>query len=354
MRKRFEPGALFLAGLLLVLGCSDNKNEDEDTSDDGSGGNRNTDVGGGGNIDDIDSANVCDLVEQGVGKTTGKVMLLQDISSSMSEELGNGQSKWEVARQALTNMVNEYNAEVEFGLDLFPVAEECIVGTSAAIDTAPNNAQTVAGELAATELSRTTPLYLAMSNFLDQAYAPNLTEQGADSYLVVISDGQDSCGKDGQFQGNVSPQDLASVTNSLLSELGIKTFVIGFGSGVDPQQLNAIAEAGGTQYDTYFDAQDEDALNTALDSIGQAVVVSCLYQIGDVDPTADLDLTNIYFDGNGLLRGNSCDGDADWAWGNDEKTQIEFCPAACSMLESGEVEELKVLIMCTEDDVIIV
>ena len=98
----------------------------------------------------------------------------------------------------------------------------------------------------------------------------------------------------------------------------------------------------------------EDQLNQALDSIGQAVIVSCRYQLGNISEDANRDYTNIYFDGVPLRRGEECTGDAEWIWGDAEMTTIEFCADACELLESGAVEELKVIIMCNPDDVVLV
>ena len=346
-----------LGALFLVMGCSDSNDDgnDGDTSGNGSGSG---DTSGNGNnngntvgdtetpaLDDLDTSDVCFDVEQGIGATTGRVMLLQDISSSMDDEV-NGQTKWAIAQSALTNMVTTYGNSIEFGLDFFPIDTDCGVGTSVAQDAAPNNGDNLAGVLAATQLNRSTPLYDAMSNFLDASYAPAFMADGADPYLVVVSDGKDSC-------SNIEARDLENLTAQLLTN-GIRTFVIGFGSEVDQDQLNAIAAAGGTGFNTYFDAQDETELNAALDSIGQAVVVSCRYQLGEIPDNANPAYTNIYFDGVGLTRGTTCTGEVDWIWGDAEMTTIQFCEDACTLLESGGVGQLNVIVMCNEDDVIVV
>ncbi len=356
MQGKFQVCVVFvLASLIGIIGCSNNKGDDD--KDSNGNGTKDTDVpnlDSNPTLDDIDTAEVCATIEQGISDMTVKVMLLQDISSSMNESIGNGGTKWEVAREALTGMVSRYNDDVDFGLDFFPLNGECTVGSSVAIDAAPNNASAVAARLAATELSRSTPLYLGMSNFLNASYSPSFLAEGSDSYLVIVSDGMDSCGTNGQMGGSVTDNQLTEVTSSLLRERGIRTFVIGFGSGIDAGQLNAIARAGGTRFNEFFNAENEEELNEALESIGSTVVVSCRYQLGDVPETADVNLTNIYFDTKGLLRGNDCSGDANWIWGNDEKTVIEFCPQACNMLESGQVQELQIVVMCTEDEVIII
>lgn len=330
------------AGVGLVWGCSD-----DDPDDEGPGDNQVGDPNAPG-LDELDTDNVCYEVDQDLNKTTSKVMLLQDISSSMTDNIG-GQTKWQIDQAALTNMVTTYDDTIQFGLDFFPNDRDCGVSLPVAEDTAPNNGDNLAALIAATDTLQTTPLLLAMNNFLDASYAPNFMSEGADPYLVVVSDGADSC-------SDVSAADMTNVTSDLLAN-GVRTFAIGFGDGVNAEgaaQLTAIAEAGGTPFDTYFNAQDENELNQALESIGEAVIVSCRYALGEVSAEANREWTNIYFDGEPLRRGESCDGDADWTWGNADMTIIEFCQDACTLLEDGKVDNLNVVIMCSQDEVVVV
>ncbi len=335
-------------GLIATGGawsCSDSESDEED---EGSKGNNVGDPTAP-DLSEIDTEDICYEADQEFSRNTSKVMLLQDISSSMNEEIG-GQTKWEIDQEALINMVTRYGDTIEFGLDFFPVDRDCGVGTSVREDTSPNNGDNLAGVLAGTDTLQTTPLLRGMNNFLDPGYAPNFLGEGASPYLVVVSDGADSCG--GLNGEDVGVDELEAVTSELLDS-GIRTFAIGFGSGVDAAELNAIAEAGGTPFDEYFNAQDEAELNEALESIGEAVVVSCSYTLGNVSAEANRDYTNIYFDGEPLRRGDSCDG-ADWTWGNSDMTTIEFCADACELIESGDVEELNVIIMCSADSVVVV
>ena len=343
-----------LNGLVVVWGCSAGNDNGSDTDGNGDTGNNNDDTSGSisgdtnaPELNEIDTADVCFNVEQGITTTTGRVMLLQDISSSMNDQVG-GQTKWTIAKAALTGMVTAFGDTIEFGLDFFPIDRNCGVGTQVAEDAAANNGDNLAAVLAATELNATTPLYNAMSNFLDATYAPAFMADGSDPYLVVVSDGRDSCSNTSALD-----QDLGTLTANL-RESGVKTFVIGFGNSVDPQQLNAIAENGGTRFNTYFDAQDEAELNAALDSIGQVVAVSCRYELGSLPADANPNFTNIYFDGVGLSRGTECTAGVDWIWGDAAMTTIEFCPNACTLLESGDVGQLNVIVMCNEGDVIVV
>jgi hypothetical protein len=343
-------------GLLLIMSCSDNKDNPDDEK--GNGGN-----GDAPNLEDIEESDICEDLHENIDEVSSRVMLLEDFSTSMSQEGGQGRTKWSIAVDAIATMVGAYESSIAFGLDLFPSGSgggggqaSCEVGDSVLVDVAFDNADTINNTLDGQFDNglRATPLLLAMSNFLDPSYAPDFTNGKAGGYLVVISDGMDTCGTEGEFNQNLDLDDalLTDITRDLLNA-GIRTFVIGFGDGIDQGQLNAIAAAGGTPFDEYFNAQDEQQLNDALSTIGEAVVVSCRYQLGNVSEDADVNNTNIYFDGEGIARGNDCSGGADWTWGNDEMTIIEFCPDACERLEN-EVEELRVIVMCSHDDVIVV
>ncbi len=351
-----------LAVLLTALSCSDDK---EDKGPDGGG---NTGVGdpNAPRIDELDENDICYDVEQGIDEVTSRVMLLEDVSGSMDDGLEGwrGPSKWEIAVDAIASMVNTYEESIQFGLDLFPSPggdDSCDVSDPVRADVQYSNAQNIIDILDDDGPDGATPLLLGISNFLDASYASGFTSGEPGGYLVVISDGMDTCGPEGVWIDNDIGADaaqLATATETLLSTHGIQTFVIGFGFGdedtVDAAQLDAIAQAGGTQFDTFFDAQNEDELNEALSSIGQAVIVSCQYQLGAIPDEADRSNTNIYFDGLPLGRGNDCSGEADWIWSNDDMTVIEFCPAACDMLENDQVDNLQVIIMCSPADVVVV
>ncbi len=297
---------------------------------------------------DCSTDTYCYEEDQGLSESTARVMLLQDISSSMNDHV-DGATKWEIDQGALTAMVAQYGDTVQFGLDFFPIDEDCGVGSIVGLDAAPNNGTNVANVVATTGLNRTTPLLFAMANFLNPLYAPVFAADGAEPYLVVVSDGKDTCGGEDQYGGGSTAEALANVTARLLAA-GIRTFAVGFGNGVDPSQLNAIAAAGGTQYTTYFDAQNEADLNQALDSIGQTVRIACRYQLGTISEEADRNSTTIHFDGQKLVRGEECIGDADWMWGNEARSIVQFCVDECTMLENDEVGQLRVTMGCRTDD----
>ncbi len=223
------------------------------------------------------------------------------------------------------------------------------------LDCAPNNGQAIFDRINLLELSRSTPLYMAMENFTDSSYAPIFTRADIDTYLVVISDGMDSCGfvSGAQVgQGNqVGAEDLASITRTLLDDNDIMTFAIGFGADADPGQLNAIAENGGTPYTDYFVAGDSAELEKAFNEIA-GFAIQCEFKI---DPTTtgnvDKNKVNFYFDGELVPMDEGCGQAKGWDWTDATRSKVEFCKEACDQIKAGDVADISATFGC--DSVII-
>jgi hypothetical protein len=259
---------------------------------------------------------------------------------------------------AIETMVTDFDSEISFGLDLFNVGlGSCSVGSSVILDVAPNNGQLILDTLDYYGPDSYTPLLLAMMNFLDPMYAPAFSSGSGVSYLVIISDGMDTCGSvgiavDGGYDVD---QELTDVTTALRDTFGIKTIAIGFGDGIDPDQLNAIAAAGGTEFTEYLDAADGDELTATLNTIAESVVVPCQFDIGSFDEeVVDLDYVNIFLNETPVPRDDGCAENEGWRWLNTERTMIEFCEQACTVIESDDVEEIRVEIACSEDDIVVI
>ena len=330
-------------------GPVDNIGEDEDSND-------NDDENSTTNVNDGNwdgDGNVCHDATAGFSSVSSRVMLLQDASGSMADN-----NKWNTAMNAISGMVQTFEDKIEFGLDLFPMSDSsdwfwgdliadsgCEVGSSAAIDVALNNGDAIFSSLQRSGPEGGTPLYLGMSNFTDSDYAPVFTNGEASAYLVIISDGEDTCDADGiydEFNG-ASPALLAEMTRALREDYGIRTIVVGFGEGADPEQLNAIAAEGGTPFTTFLNASDGDELSAALNQIGETVVVSCAFELGEFDKNnVDLDRIYVAFDGEKVLMNEDCDGGIGWRWTSDSREVMEFCEQSCEEMASGIAVEIKI------------
>jgi hypothetical protein len=137
---------------------------------------------------------------------------------------------------------------------------------------------------------------------------------------------------------------------------GVKTFVIGFGSGADPTQLNVIASNGGTEYDQYIEATDGNALQAAFEGIASAVV-SCEFEVdwSSLEPgtSTDPSLVNFYClenendpisEDNIVFFDEGCANGGGWDWLDDDT--VIFCEDACDMLKSGACAKIVATFGC--------
>ncbi len=308
-------------------------------------------------LQDSDSTEICAEFSLEIERIPVRVMLVVDRSLSMNDS-----NKWNQAVSAVESMVTSYQDQIEFGLDLFGIgigtnnSTLCSVGDISLEDVAMNNASRIMSVMSAHEPGGATPLYLEMKNFLNDDYAPTFLNNVSTSYMVIVSDGRDTCGSNGVFNQNrgASNQQLGDMTGQLLDEQQIKTIAIGFGEGTYPDQLNSIAQNGGTEFDTYLNASNGTELNETLDTIAKRVAVGCSFEIGENDEEkVNLDLVNVLFDGKAVPRDDGCDKGLGWSWSNDERTAFDLCEASCERLKGGEVSIVEVEIACRPQDVVI-
>ena len=334
--------------LIVLIGCRDDGNTGQDENSDGSG----TGAGANGENGEFPEDDVCVNLNISLEERPVKMMILQDVSRSMEND-----NKWGQAQNALNTLLAQYESEISFGFDAFPNYETCGVSDPLLVDTALNNASNIASILPTLSLTLGTPLYRAMQNFTNSTYAPVFSLPDMDRYLLIVSDGGDTCYNSDEMSTAATPAQLGQLTEELLDLHGIHTFVIGFGLGTGDHEsgesLNAIADAGG-MLDEYIEVQDEAELTSALTSIG-ASVVSCTYHIGTYDPEeVDLDLVNVYIDDEAVPRDADCAQGKGWWWTDDSRTAIEFCDDACDLVESGDADEVTIRIMCNEGQVVVV
>jgi hypothetical protein len=201
------------------------------------------------------------------------------------------------------------------------------------------------------ELVLSTPLYMAIQNFLDPAYAPIFSRGDMDSYLVIISDGKDVCGPPPGFldiNGGASSQEMADITSSLLNQTGIMTMAIGFGTEADPEQLNAVASNGGTPYDTFFPANDRAELEAVFNEIA-SFALTCEFSIDPAQTSAvtiDKNKVNFYFDGNVVGKNDGCATGVGWTWTDATQSAVEFCGQSCAAIKDGSVQDISATFGC--------
>ena len=173
------------------------------------------------------------------------MLIVQDKSGSMDG------TKWTQARAAIQYVLDNYGTLLRFGLNLFPSNSNCNYGT-VVVNVGDNTATAIMAALPTDQYwpSGNTPIGATLS-MLNQ-YAP-LKDTNRRNFVMLITDGSETC----EGNGVVAAGDLYNN--------GIRTYVIGFGSGVNPTALNNIAAAGHTG--TYYQADNQTQLQDAMNSI---------------------------------------------------------------------------------------
>jgi hypothetical protein len=225
------------------------------------------------------------------------------------------------------------------------------------VDCGPDNAAKIMTRVNSITPTGATPICTGLKSFLPSVspkYAPVFTSKDATRYLLLISDGADTCGG---TRGECRPKSIFSANRPTTAQLGdmtarlanegINTFVIGFGKDVDASELNAIAAAGNTPFKKYLIANDTKSLQDAFEQIA-ASMVSCVFTLDPEDPTqVDFSEINFYFDGQAVPYEQTCAAGQSWRWVDEtQKTTVEFCPGACDRLKNGEIDEVSATFGC--------
>jgi hypothetical protein len=212
------------------------------------------------------------------------MLIIQDISASMDESIGST-TKWDAAYAAVTTVTNKYGlststTKIRFGLELFATPDQSdyppdiwcdlfgigcpddCLANNISVGVADNNAGPVQNKMGSVSPWSNTPMRAA----LDTANGyTGLRATDRQNFVLLITDGMETCDSNAN-----SP--IQSVTN--LRNNNIKTYVVGFGSGVDAAVLNAMATAGGTAKagtTKYYQCDNQADLTAALDAIAAQV-----------------------------------------------------------------------------------
>ncbi len=203
-------------------------------------------------------ANVCGPVPQ--------TLIILDRSESMQQNVGS-QSKWTIAVDAVNDLVSSFTGQLDFGLMLFsrwPRVSNCSYG-KVNVNIGTNNAGSINNVLTTAYPLGDTPIALS----LDEARLyMQQNDTGKPQVVILITDGKETCSPDDYGQPGYNTPEVAA---GKLSDNGVKTFVVGFGSGVDPSTLADTAQAGDTN--DYYQADSPSELKSALEDI--ATQLSC-------------------------------------------------------------------------------
>lgn len=302
-------------------------------------------VGGGPCDDDINCPSGqeciggfcgCDGAAFEAEPVTPNVLVVLDRSGSMADDFNGDNvgaddpdSKWYIARVALEQLLTDYGAQVRFGLSMYSSDGDCGPG-DIDVDIGDGTASTIITEVGNADPNGSTPIGDTLEAMIGYT---GLADTTRPNYILLVTDGEETC------EG-----DSVSAAGSLLSQdPEVRTFVIGFGGGVDGDALNATAEAGGTALmgDTkYYQADDATQLGDAFASI-IGTVLSCTYELSSTPESVNQ--LWVYADSSPVpLDTDHQDG---WDYDPDSNT-ITFYGPACDALKSGEVTDLAIVYGC--------
>jgi hypothetical protein len=171
------------------------------------------------------------------------------------------------------------------------------------------------------------------------AAAPEMADLSRDRYVLLITDGQqESCNTAGGDAG----------TEQIVADLqknGVTTFVLGFGSGVDPKQLDKLADLGGrpatNQATRYYKAEDGQSFAQALAAIAKRSRLGCSYTLDQAPPS--LSGLHVTFDGHEVPQ----DPSRAEGWHFDTQSRVlSFHGQACRDLELNRVAKLYISYGC--------
>jgi hypothetical protein len=283
------------------------------------------------------------------------LLIMLDRSGSMDGSVPDTNlNRWEVAKVAIAQLTNGFDAKIRFGLATYSacVGNGCSAGT-VVVPVADMNAAAING-------------FLDMTVGVGSGSGTAINGDGKIEYLCDSGDSETSTGKSLEAQvGNPIIQDSMRDNAVLLitdgAESGdcidngidgtaaaghlfgqaipVKTYAVGFG-GANLDEINMIAQAGGTVQG--YQADQAAQLEMALDQIANAVA-TCVFELDQVPP----DPAEIYVFFDKLIPGVPTDPTNGWTYDPNTNT-ITFHGSSCEAIKAGTIVDIDIVYGCDE------
>jgi hypothetical protein len=234
-------------------------------------------------------------------------------------------SRWQIAKNAITTLVTQYDGKLPMGISFFPKAASSCATSGFAVNPGYG---TKASILQALDNPQVTPVAAALTptcGAIDAIAAdPSMKDASRGQYILLVTDGAprcqstagctcDACNSLGAVYAAIESVRLANMQSP-----SIHTFVVGFGGNLGAAEklnLNDMAKEGGEAnpdpaFD-YYPAESEAALAMQLDRIIRTITGA-----GDAGPNAVLCDDSCYTKGcptgqicvQAVCQGNPCAG----------------------------------------------
>jgi hypothetical protein len=270
-------------------------------------------------------------------KVNSNMLIAFDKSGSM-RELINGTSKWDIATGAITQVTQQYEQQIQFGLMLFPAggttAQEC-VPASLSVPVGTPSATSIASVLNMNGPGGKTPIGGVLTA---AGQVTTLADPLRANYVMLVTDGSETSGGDG----------VAAATANLMQR-GIKTVVIGFGNGVNGGTLADIATAGGTPRPgtpKYYQADDAPALLAAFNQIAQGAL-GCEYRLASAPP----DPAKVYVYVNGVLQNRDVAHANGWDYAAPTQ-RVTFYGNLCTLVATDATARVSIVYGCPDGSLV--
>lgn len=282
------------------------------------------------------------------------LLLVFDESGSMSTKVdqSTGETRLDIVRGALDAFMRDSESTgIGIGLSYFghmPLGEtSCEPADYAELavpfGVLPDHAGAVIDSLGAQKPTGETPTGAAIRAACDLALAHREETTGVIASILLVTDGEPKAPLSAPAC-DPTLSDAVEAAKTCFEKTGLSVYVLGVGPSL--QNLNQIAEAGGTDSAYLADLDNRDQVLAALQRIRIAAQIPCGFAIAPSVSEAGLDYkssTVAYVDDActyaGVALVDSPEGCEEGARGyyfdhTDAPTRIDLCPSTCSEVRS--------------------
>jgi hypothetical protein len=320
--------------------------------------------GGGGDVGPGTGGTTCGTSMVPVMPLPPDVLIIQDKSGSMNDDDNDSSckggcganSKWTQLTAALTTVVQNTQANVNWGIKYFSDNNACSASKAPAVGIAAMNGGPITTSIMGTQPGGNTPTRDAITT--GAAYLATLTDTNP-KFLLLATDGLPNCPTGCASMSNPSTsctntdnpnEDMAAEAAIMMAAMqGYQTFVIGIGNVSTAQNtLNQFAINGGQAQTgaatSYFAATDEATLEAALLKVVGSVL-SCTIQLTGVPAN----LTNVAVsvdNASGTPTKVPEDGTDGWTYTDNTNTAIELHGSYCDNIKAGTYTNVQFVYAC--------
>ena len=203
------------------------------------------------------------ITKWGEQRKGAQVLLVIDVSGSMSDEGGDGQTKLDLAKQAAVNALSQFGPNDIVGLRIFSTGISPREPTDY-LDLVPigpiaSNREQIATKIRGLVPTRGTPLYTTSTASVDLVraqYKPELINA-----VVLLTDGRNEDARNDDLPGTLAKLTAGTEGGS---DKPVRLFTIAFGKDADPAALRRLAEATSA---TFYDSSDPRVIDRVFTNV---------------------------------------------------------------------------------------